>query len=186
MQYFNEKNEVVENYALALFEVAQEENKELIEIISDLEAFNLALKNESSRELYNVLYYPSISVEEKIKSIHEAFDGNIDELVIDFVITLTAEQRLTFLNVIIEEFKRIYRNFVGCIKVQAKFGVEPTASDIDRIKQNMKTRLGCSDIEFEYIVDSTLIGGVQLFFNGKYIDNTLASKIKRFANQITA
>lgn len=186
MQYFNEKNEVVENYALALFEVAQEENKKLVEIIEDLETFNYALKNETSRKLYNVLYYPSISVEEKIHSIHEAFDGNIDELVIDFVITLTSEQRLTFLSVIIEEVKRIYRKEIGCVKVIAKFGVEPSLEDIKKIQKSMQTKLGCNTIEFEYLVDNTLIGGVQLFYNGKYIDNTLASKIKRYAKQICA
>lgn len=186
MRYFNERNEVVENYALALFEVAKESNKDLNEIKNDLVEFYSALKHDELKELRKVLYYPLISVEEKIASIHEAFDGNIDELVIDFIVTLTQEQRLNFFSLIIEEFKMIYRISSDVVQVKAKFGIEPTQDEVNKIITTMKEKLKCADIEFEYIVDSELIGGVKLFFNGKFIDNTLASKIKRYAKQIRA
>lgn len=186
MRYFNERNEVVENYALALFEVANEQSRDLKLIVSDLEEFYSALKDEQLGELKNILNYPLISVEEKIASIHEAFDGNIDELVIDFIVTLTQEQRLSFYDLIIEEFKMIYRAHASVVKVQAKFGLEPTLHEIQKIRTTMIEKLGVKSIDFEYIVDSDLIGGVKLFFNGKFIDNTLAAKIKRYAKQIKA
>lgn len=186
MRYFEERNELTSNYALALFEVAQEQNKDIIEIINDLEVFYSVLKVKGVTQLKTLLSYPLISVEEKITSIHDAFDGNIDKLVIDFIISLTQAQRLSFLSLIIKEFKMIYRNNYNIIKVQAKFGLEPSEKQINDIKNAMKEKLGCAKIEFEYIVEPSLIGGVKLFYNGKFIDNTLAAKIKRYAQQIRA
>ena len=184
MNYFNERNEVVENYALALFEVLKENGHNGDEIINDLNMFQLALRGNETKELKRILYYPLISVEKKVEYLHEIFDRSLNKLVVDFIITITEEQRITFLPLIIEELILANNLDKNIINVKATFGIEPSKEDVQKIIKKLESKLECSSIDFEYIVDETLIGGVQLFYNGRYIDNTLLSKINRFAEQI--
>lgn len=184
MRYFVERNEVVENYALALHDIAIEKKIKINEILDDLIFFNKALKNKEIKKLKNLLSYPLKTDDEKIASIHDVFDGSIDEIVIDFLILLTKAQRLSFLPLIIEELKKIYFEEENIIKVKAKFGIKPSLQTIEKIKAKMQQKLGCKEILFEFEVDEKLIGGVKLFYQGKFIDNTLAAKIKRYAQQI--
>lgn len=184
MKYFTERNEVIENYAKALYEISFESNADSSEIIEDLEFFSNYLLNDENKELNNLLSYPLISVEEKINIIHEIFDSRLNVIVINFVVALTEHQRILYLDLIIQEYKMFFRKEMNIVKVQAKFGLMPSEKEIDQIKENLKDKLNCAMIEFEYEVDSELIGGVKLFYNGLYIDNTLSSKINRFIKQI--
>lgn len=182
MRYFNETNEVVQNYAVALFEEVKNSDVEFEVIINDLDYLNNMIKNNV--EFNSFLHYPLISNEEKVKEIEGMLSNNVEKIVIDFIVLLTENQRITFLNLIMHEFKIHWRKYKNIARVKVTFGFEPTEEILNNVKLSMKEKLKADSVELDYIVNLDLLGGIKVFYDGKLIDNTLIQKIQRYAKQI--
>ena len=81
-------------YALALYEVA-EENGKVQEYLEDLrEICNLI---ENNKEFYEVIKHPQISTHKKKRTFINIFKGHIDQYLLSFLLILIEKDRILYL-----------------------------------------------------------------------------------------
>lgn len=152
-------------YALAIFSLANEQNQ-LTTTITLLQSF-LASLDDSSRGFFR---HPGIDKPSK-KAVIESIMH--DEFVRHCLFLLIDNQRFDELEEIVEEIKLLQKKQSGIVDfiVYSKSALSPTA--LESIKTKYTKELN-RDVRVKNMLDSTLIAGVRLEFDGYVIDQTVS------------
>ncbi len=167
-------------YAKALFEVALEQGK-LERVLQDIRAFE---KLCQVREFYLLLKSPIIKADKKARILDGLIKGHFDELTIKFIHLLVRKGRERYLSEIAQAFIEEYKHYKHIVTVKVTSAVPLSQATLDKICQRLK-EVGLVKGEIELItkVDPTLIGGVQIEFEGKRIDATVAHQLDKVARE---
>lgn len=163
------------NYAEALFELAEEENK-LGVIYDELMLINgIIIQNAAYAKIFSS---PAVSAEEKTKLISEAF-FNADETLLKFL-KLLAKNGLVFaLSSIFKSYEELYFEKCGITVAEAKTAVPMTEEEKKHLIKNLEKKTGKS-VRLLNSVDPDIIGGVVLSLDGKMLDASIKTKLNRF------
>ncbi len=163
-------------WAKALMELALENDgisKE--DILDDLREVNENIEN--SRELYEVLNNPSISVEEKQAVLSKLFETNLMPIVYQFLKTLNAKSRLALLPAIAEEFRKELEELKNIVRVGITSAIELTDDKKNEIRNRVAEKLK-KDVLPEWYVDSSIIGGLVFNINETIVDNSIKHRLE--------
>ena len=170
-------SEISQRYALALYDLAKE-NNQAEEFASNMIAFMKVFN--SNENLKNFVKNPTYSTEnqkivfEKILNIM-----NFSKTIKNFFSILIIKKRIFFLDKIIEEFlKLIYykRGEISAHLISSKKIEEKTILDIEKeISKNMKRT-----IKLNSKIDESLIGGVVIQIGSLMIDASIKNKLKKY------
>lgn len=163
-------------WAKALMELALENDgisKE--DILDDLREVNENIEN--SRELYEVLNNPSISVEEKQAVLSKLFETNLMPIVYQFLKTLNAKSRLALLPAIAEEFRKELEELKNIVRVGITSAIELTDEKKNEIRNRVAEKLK-KDVLPEWYVDSSIIGGLVFNINETIVDNSIKHRLE--------
>ncbi len=92
-------------YALALYEVAEENNK-VDEYLRDLKEVVNIIKN--SEDICKILKHPEISTSRKKDIFTEIFKGKVDDGLLSFLLVLIEKDRILYLEEKLKEMEKIY------------------------------------------------------------------------------
>ena len=163
-------------WAKALMELALENDgisKE--DILDDLREVNENIEN--SRELYEVLNNPSISVEQKQAVLSKLFETNLMPIVYQFLKTLNAKSRLALLPAIAEEFRKELEELKNIVRVGITSAIELTDDKKNEIRNRVAEKLK-KDVLPEWYVDSSIIGGLVFNINETIVDNSIKHRLE--------
>src|SRR5699024_73124 len=152
---------VSNRYASSLFDAGIELNK-----IEDFYKELSFIKEifESEDKLFQIFIHPRIAKDEKKSLIDEVFQDNIFG--------------------IIDEYKDIFNDYKGIVKVVATTAVPMKDESKERLKEKLENKLN-KTIEISNNIDASIIGGVLLNIDDKIIDSTLTSQLQDMENLIT-
>jgi F-type H+-transporting ATPase subunit delta len=168
-------------YGDALFELATEEGKaaELLEEFSVVrEVFSTNL------EFNRLMNHPKLTKEEKVEVLANVFKGQVSNKMTGFLELLMVKDRFN-------ELEAIYDYFTGIIKKHLGIGVAhvTTATSLDEIqKTHIKERLlevtEYKEMEMEFAVDASLIGGMVIRIGDRVMDSSIANNLNRLKRQL--
>ncbi len=92
-------------YALALYEVAEENNK-VDEYLRDLKEVVNIIKN--SEDICKILKHPEISTSRKKDIFTGIFKGKVDDGLLSFLLVLIEKDRILYLEEKLKEMEKIY------------------------------------------------------------------------------
>ena len=167
-------------YGAALFELALNEGC-LQEISQSLGTVKEVFSNEPDIERF--LLSPSITKEERIGSINEAFFGRVHEYVLSLLCIMTERGHIQSFFECFDEYDALYRESVKSSQATVYSAVELTESEKSRLCELLMKRSG-SKVEIEYKIDPSLIGGIVVETQGKRFDGSIKHRLREIKEKM--
>ena len=165
-----------DRYALALFELAQEE-AQLDRIEKEAEEFRKLVKNNA--DINFLVKNPLIGKEEQVKIIKKILQiSDFSKLFQNFIELITNKRRLFFIEKILDSFENLKINKKGEIKANLISSKELSGKELDDFKKDLATSLK-SKMIFQYKHDPSLIGGLIIQIGSIMVDTSLKGKLRR-------
>ena len=169
--------ETANRYALALFELANENSElEIVEKnIQDL----LQIYNSSS-DLKNFIKNPTQSQFNQLKVIQELSSKmNLSKVVNNFLSILVTKRRIFFLNNIFQNFLILVSKKRGELKASLVSSKNLSDDELQSLNKELSQTIGTS-IKFDYKVDESLIGGLQMQIGSLMVDTSIKNKLRKY------
>jgi F-type H+-transporting ATPase subunit delta len=165
-------------YALALFELAQEQ-RQLESVGASLAAVRQALaESEDFRELTTS---PLVGRDEAVRAVAATAEAmRLDPLTGNFLGVLAQNRRLSRLGSVIRAFNILSARHRGEITAEITSARPLDDDQIDAIKQNLRTRMG-RDIAVELTVEPEILGGLVVKIGSQMIDGSIRTKLNNLA-----
>lgn len=166
--------EMAMSFAQALYEIAQESNKE----DTFLNEFcDLSLIWSENEELVQMMSHPKISRAEKREFLHTLFEGQIDSVLLRFLDVLVQHDMAGHLCDIYDAFVSCYQgaHHIEVVKVQS--AIQLDEMQIDSLKEMLEKKLN-KKVELDIKVDPSLIAGLRVQTKDYLFDNSIISKLK--------
>ena len=164
-------------YAAALYDLAFETWTQ------QLGAAEQALKRDPS--LRAAVVDPARSAPVKLQELARAAGVEFHPDVRSFLGTLLEAGQLDQLGAILAEFERLVRRRAERTMARVVSAVPLTEAEKETLQARLAVRFG-PDLEFEFAVDPSLIGGVYLRVGDQVIDGTVAGKLAAMREHLSA
>ena len=166
-------------YALALFELARDENK-LEAVGASLAAVRRALAE--SEDFRTLTTSPLIGRDEAVKAVAAAAETiRLDPLTANFLGVLAQNRRLSQLGNVIRAFNLLAARHRGEITAEVTSARPLDDDQVAQIKQHLRTRMG-RDIAVDLNVDPALLGGLVVKIGSQMIDSSIRTKLNTLAH----
>lgn len=169
-------------YGKALFEAASEREKTDIILQEAMEVLDI-LKKEP--EFFEFIKTPVVSADEKKKAIKNIFSGKISEELINLLFILIDKRRVKEYENIILRFKKLIDDSQG-FSAGTIFSVHPLSKEQLLSFEEQTGKLIQKKVKLENKTDSSLIGGVRVFIEGKVIDATIRKRLDDLGESLKA
>ena len=126
-----------------------------------------------------------VPAQDRLQSLSQAVPEGLTADVRKFVGTLLEAGQLDQLDAILVEFDRMVRRRPELKLARVTSAVPLTESEKETLRAKLVDRFG-SDLEFEFEVDASLIGGVHLRVGDQVIDGSVAGKLAALRDRLTA
>ena len=169
-------NETSERYALALFELSNE-NSETEEIEKNV-SFLLKICDQNS-EFLNFLKNPTNKSEVQIKIFDEISKiMKLNKTLSNFLQLVIYKRRIYFLDSILKRFIKISSKRKGNIDAILISSKDLSQDERKKIDQEISKAIK-SNIDFTYKTDTSLISGVKIQVGSLLIDTSVSNKLKK-------
>eukprot|EP00094_Tigriopus_californicus_P005789 TCALIF_05580-PA protein Name:"Similar to Oscp ATP synthase subunit O, mitochondrial (Drosophila melanogaster)" AED:0.05 eAED:0.05 QI:0/0/0/0.66/1/1/3/0/210 len=166
-------------YAMALFSAASK-NKALDAVEKDMDTFRAQLKKDT--RLNEFLFDPSVQKSLKAKGLAGACDKlKMNELSKNLFLTMAENGRYSYFGAVATAFKTImsaHRGEITCEVTTAKPLDAAMTKEVETaiagfVKAGQKSQIN-------YKVDPSIIGGMVVAIGDRFVDMSMASKLKRY------
>ena len=161
-------------YAVALYALAAE-NGAQDDYVASLRVVVEALAQNP--EYMDFLASPGISIRERLAALEEAFANAVHEHVLSLVQLLCEKGRVAALSDIAAEYKRMVDAYHRRSKAMVRSSVPLTEDEQRRLREKLENMSGHS-VELVCQLDPTLLGGVVVEMDGRYIDGSLRRRLQ--------
>ena len=171
---------VNKRYALSLFEAGLELDK--------IEDFHKELKYVNDvfhieEKLLDVLNHPRISKDEKKDIVERLFKDNLSPELLNFLFIIIDRKREGFIYGIIDEYIQKYNDYMNIVNVLAVTAIPMGDNSKVRLTSVIEEKLN-KKVQLINEVDESVLGGVMLKIDNKFIDTTIASQLKAMETAI--
>lgn len=173
--------DVAREYGGALFELADEEKVSDV-ILSEIQQIRPFFGRNS--DYMRLLTTPSIGVKERTSCIDEAFKGQINLYLCNFLKIMTERSHAYDIEDCFDEFERLYneKNNIAVAKVTS--AVELTETQKEKLAQNLGKRTG-KNVRLICNVDPSLIGGISVSIDGEMLDGSVSSHLSELRRKLS-
>ncbi len=173
-------NDVIREYGAALFMVACEEDAK--------EEYGKALENlkkafEESPEYLEFLSSPSIPLGERLSASDAAFADFVPENVLSFVQLMCEKGRIDGFFDAAKEYKELLDASKHISVAKVTSAVELNDDEKKKLYDRLK-KISGGDVNMEYSVDISLLGGFIVELDGKIMDGSLRSRLREVKDVI--
>ena len=166
-------NNVAQEYGTALVMLASEENK-VASFRESLAVFKRAFKDEP--EYLTFISSPGIPLTQRLESITTVFANSVEENVLNFLLLLCEKNRLDCFDDAEITFEALYDESQRTVNVRVKSAVSLSDDQKARLKEKLEQKYKCR-VDTQYIIDTTLLGGVIVEADDTVIDGSLRHRI---------
>ena len=172
---------ISKTYGEALFELAIEEQK-LDELFCEVkEVRDILRENPDFGKLLN---HPKIPREDKVKVAEETFKGRVSNELTGFLVLIIEKDRS-------HELDEIFSYFIDRVKEEKRIGTAyvTTAVELDKatqmkVRQRLLETTAYKEMEMNYIVDVSMIGGMVIRIGDRVIDTSITNKLNELKKQL--
>ena len=170
-------DQITQAYAQAIFEQAVERWRKALRAVS----VNLDQAQDSLTRLDS----PVEDVSHKKELIDHILPPNADGEVRNFVYLLASKSQLRLLPEVLAEFERYATRGQARESARVVSAVQLTDAERGQLERKVRTQFG-ENLEFEYRIDKSLLGGVIVRVGDKVIDGSVAGKLAAMRQKLEA
>lgn len=162
-------------YALAIYEVAESKNQ-VEKYIQDLKDIcDVIYENE---DFYKIVVHPQISTSNKKQTFKKAFEGKIDEELLNFLLLLIEKDRIGFLKEKVAQLEQIYLEKRNMIVAKVKSVIPLSEAQQDKLKENLGKKFN-KEIILKQEIDKSIIGGLCVKVGDEVIDGSIRYQLEQ-------
>jgi F-type H+-transporting ATPase subunit delta len=162
-------------YALALFELAQEEKK-IAPVGKDLDQF--ASLVEKSDDLMRLVKSPVFGADEQTNALEAVLaKAKISGIAANFIKLAAKNRRLFAVLDMIRAYRALVSKAKGEITAEVTSAEKLTPAQITKIKTSLKAAVG-QDVKLVTHIDSEILGGLIVKVGSRMVDNSLRTKLQ--------
>ena len=161
-------------YGLALYELAKEENI-TEQILKETAVLQKAFQKEPG--FLTLLSAPSVSKKERCQIIDDSFLNKMHPYLLNFMKILTEKGYAKHFVDCCKVYRRQYNEDMGILPVTAVTAV-PLREDLQQKLTEKLSSVTGKRIELTCKLDSSCLGGVRLDFDGKQVDGTVRRRLE--------
>lgn len=168
-------------YASALFSAASKQNQ-LNQIDADFQKLDrLLTENKSIADLFR---NPGVTREQRLALINELGLSTMTKSVIETLVDNRREKKLTKFVSVMNRLMAANRGELLCRVITAKPLDDKLRNDLDGVLKQFSKK--GEKVNVETSVDPTIMGGMIVEIGDRYIDMSIASKIKTYTEILTS
>ncbi len=171
---------VSEEYAIALFSLASEENVRQ-EVAESCEMICGLL--EANPDYVELLAAPNIPFEERSALIDAAF-GSLMEYAVSFVKLLCENGHARDISDCLKEYLKLYEHADGIVTAEVVSAAPLDAEAREALRLKLEKQLS-RRVELMLSVDESLIGGMIITADGSVMDGSLRTKLRQLKQAIS-
>ena len=174
---------LAEIYARSLFELAEAQGgrENLEPILGELEdIMELTRQDGALNEFFASRVLPAA---DRKRSLEAIFRGKVSDLTLHFLLLLNDKGRLSHLPAIAAAFDQLVQEAVGRIEVDVYTASPIDTEQLRHVKEQLQQILKRETIVHPY-TDESMLGGVRLRVGDQLVDGSLATKLRRFRDQL--
>jgi F-type H+-transporting ATPase subunit delta len=169
-------NTIATPYAEALLQVA--ESREETDTVAE-QAKTLLTVLRSSPELKAALASPVLEPEAKKAALAKLFDDQVTPAVQNLLKLLADRQRLPMMEAVLMRFLELYRELRNITLAKVTSASALTEEQQAELNSKVQEIAGSKSVEFDLVVDPTLIGGFIVSMGSQVIDASLSGQVRR-------
>jgi F-type H+-transporting ATPase subunit delta len=169
------KHVVREIYCEVLFELAEEAGV-VDSVMDDLASVEDILRADP--EFAAIMASPTIKGDEKAKVVRRVFKGKVNDLMLDFLSVLAKRNRMKSLFDISMKYESLIDKHYHRYPVGVTLAHKPDDKQVEKLKASIGDAVG-GQVKLSIEVDPSIVGGIVLHKDGKVIDNSVATRLKR-------
>ncbi len=167
-------------YAKSWLDLAIEQNK-VEEVWADVQLLRSVFK--SSPEVVTVLKSPVITADKKIGILNAITQGRVSEITSAFLKLLVSKTRENKLTEILSGFETAYNDLKGIHKVKFTTATPVGEALQEALKNKIRESKGLQNLEWESVVDESIIGGYKLQLGDLLVDASISHDLKDIKRQ---
>ena len=161
-------------YGQALYDLARDEGLSQ-NILAELTALDKSLCAEPG--FLQLLSAPNIPKEERVHILDVSFRGKTHPYVLNFLKILTEKGYVRHFSQCVEAYRQHYNLDNNILPVTAVTAVPLTEEQKAKLKDKL-CKLTGKEIDLANKVDTTIMGGVRLDYDGKRLEDTVAHRLE--------
>ncbi|MBO7252081.1 MAG: ATP synthase F1 subunit delta [Oscillospiraceae bacterium] len=165
--------EVGSVYGESLYELAKEET--LTKLIGEqLSALQEAFLQEP--DFIRLLSSPNLTKAERCQILDDSFRSKVHLYVLNFLKILTEKNYIRYFSDCCDAYAARYNQDNGILIVTAVTAVALSPSQTEKLTQKL-TRITGKEIALKNRIDSTVLGGMRLDYDGQRLDDTVSHRM---------
>jgi len=164
---------IARRYAKALFEKALED-KSVDTVVADV--LNIQQACAGSQDLIVFLESPMLRKGVKKDALGKIF-ASCSDLSKKLLMLMTDKNRESFIPAMADEFIVLFNKFKGITTAEVTSAVALSEQALDAVKKYVAQTAGANDVVLKQCIDPTVIGGMNIVFDGKIYDATISNQI---------
>jgi F-type H+-transporting ATPase subunit delta len=164
---------IARRYAKALFEKALDD-KALDTVVADV--VNIQKACAESQDLVLFLNSPMLKKGIKKDALTKIF-ASCSELTQKLMMLMTDKNRESFIPAMADEFIELYNKFKGITTAEVTSAVALSEKALQAVKKYVAQTSGANDVLLKQCIDPSVIGGMNIVFDGKIFDATISNQI---------
>lgn len=174
--------QLAKKYAVAMFELAQEEQK-LVEYGDQLMQISALFKSQPALKAF--MGNPQIQPSAKKELLNKVFGSDIEKSVHNFILLLIDKRRITLIEEIVGEYEALSNEVRNIVVAHVTTAVELDQAQKTALTAKLEAITG-KQIQLKTHIDKSIIGGVVVKMGDKLIDGSVVSQIKSLGKQLMA
>jgi F-type H+-transporting ATPase subunit delta len=174
------KSVAAKRYALALFELAQE-NGQTGPIQEDLRELKKVFLD--NKELGHLLESPKLSLAKKKALLTDLFKG-ANMLILNTLCVLLDKKRINEVVHVVDEFNAFANDAAGIAEAKVYSTRPLTDEESQSISKAFAQKVGKQSLRIENIIDPSLIGGIRLQIGNRIYDSSVSAKLDRLKRDL--
>ncbi len=174
--------QLAHKYAMAIFEIAKEENK-LDEYGEELSLAGQVVAEHP--ELRAFLGNPKVQREDKKDVLSKLLKDDLSKMTYNFIMLLVDKRRDNLIEAISHEYMLLSNKEQGIVIADVTEAFPMTGSQEERLKQKLE-EITEKTVKLRHHIDERIIGGVIVQMGDKRIDGSVAGQMQSLKKQLLA
>lgn len=172
---------IADRYAEALVKLAKDGKLIFEKVSEDLNLVKDILSQ--SKDLYEVLINPLVSVEDKKEIIDRVFSNEIDVLIVNLLKVLVDKNRFNAFGEVLNSYNNYLDDINNICRVKVTSAVEMSDETKKRLKAKLEEKLR-KNIIIDLDINSDIIAGLVIKICDNIIDMSLKHKLEDLSKKI--
>lgn len=173
---------IADRYSEALIQLAKDGQMSFVSISKDLNTIKEMISQ--SRDLYEFLITPLVSVEDKKEVIGKVFVDEIDTLILNFLKVLIDKNRFNAFDEIVSSFNKSLDDIDNISRVLVTSAVSMTEDAKNRLVEKLSSKMK-KNVVIENDIDENILAGLVIKIGDNIIDTSLRHKLDSMKKNIT-